>query len=54
VPEANENHTGEGPLDPERTRLALEESIKRVNDTLATLDEAERTREEVFDLVVSV
>ena len=50
----NNDKTGEILLDPEQTRLALEQSIERVNSFIATLEEAQRTREEIFDLVVSV
>ena len=54
MPEAKNDRTGEAPLDPEQARLALEQSIERVNSALAALEEAEKTREEVFELVVSV
>ncbi len=54
MPEPNENHTGETALDPEQVRLALEQGIERVNNALTILEEAQKTREEVFELVVSV
>jgi hypothetical protein len=53
VSEPNENRTDRD-FDPEQAQSALRESIERVNDALATLDEAQKTREEIFELVVSV
>lgn len=54
VSEPNENETDRGHLDPEQAQSALQQSIERVNSALATLDEAQKTREEIFELVVSV
>ena len=53
MPEPN-NHTGEAPLDPEQAQVALEQSIERIDTAIATLEEAQRVREEIFELVVSV
>jgi hypothetical protein len=53
VPEPN-NHTGETPLNPEQAQVALEQSIDRIDTAIATLEEAQRVREEIFELVVSV
>jgi len=41
-------------FDPEQTRRALEQSIERVNAVIMTLEEAQKTSEEVFEWVVSV
>ena len=54
MPEPNDNNAAEARLDLEQTRLALEQSIERVNNALANLEEAQKTREEIFELVVSV
>jgi len=48
------NLDAEIPLDPDQAQLALEQSLERINDALATLEEAQKTREEIFELVVSV
>jgi hypothetical protein len=54
VPKPNDSDATETRLSPEQAQLALEESIKRVNDVVNNLEEAQKTRDEIFELVVSV
>ena len=54
VTDQHDNGTNAGLPDPKQAQLALEQGIARINDALEALEQVQKTREEIFELVVSV